>query len=223
MATAIAGVSASDVSALGIPLSTKFKSFVQASPYSAVYLPSSKKYGLAQGSGQGRDRIGVLVGPEYQTQQAIAAGTDEKLSIAAEDAAQETNAENDVVETANRNGEDDLTRRLAAQENEVVAAAALEPHNNRVQHGVAEFEPQLQHVHQPYQHQYQSFAAVSPFRFSWHPEQVAEQQQAQQRYDPFAYYDQRSAYAVHPQQFYPFQQQNVLPINPYQFRGHYHQ
>lgn len=218
VATAIAGVSASEVSSLGIPLN-KFKSFSQIMPYSEVHFPSAKKYGLAQGTGQGRDRLGVLVGPEYQSADAATSGADEKLiPIPADDTVQ--------VEVANGSGQgkteennghndendDDLSRRLTSQENDLVASIP----SLRAQQPIS-IDQYQQHQLQPY-----SFVpATLPFRYNWHPEQVPLEQAP--RYEPLAYFDQRAAYGLPSQyyQFHPQSQQNFMPINPYQYRGQY--
>lgn len=223
IATAIAGISASEVSALGIPIGSKFKTFMQSSPNSAVYVTGSKKYGLAQGSGQGRDRFGILVGPDYQSAQTETSDnkdTDKQQIIPADEAhaGESTTAERDI-ENADRIGEEDLTRRLTSQENALVAALnpqkfRVDPFQQQSQHH--QQQQQLQHF-QPY-----AFAAqTSPFHYNWQPQEQQHVFEQPSRYEPYSYFDNRASAYVMPHQFYPFQQANVLPVNPYQFRQHY--
>lgn len=218
VATAIAGVSASEVSALGIPLN-KFKAYVQAKPYAEMYFSSDKKYGLAQGSGQGRDRLGVLVGPDYQSTDSDTSGAAEKLSPIPADDTVQVDVANDAGQRDSEqqhsnidDRDDELSRRLTSQENELVASNP----SLHVQHPISVEQFQQQQF-QPY-----SFVpATSPFRYNWHPESVQLEQAP--RYEQLAYFDQRAGYGV-PQQYYPFHpqsQQHLLPINPYQYRGHY--
>lgn len=166
MATAIAGVSASEVSSLGIPLSTKFKTFVQSLPVSEVYIPmggSAKKYGLAPGAGHGRDRYGVLVGPEYKQQ------SGEEVIAAADDSTQKelpTNTDDTTqVEAAvlpntknvptDDNQNDELAQTLTSQEQQLVNGLM-----HQTLRGAAEPQPQFQ-FQQP-QHQHLTAVAIQP-------------------------------------------------------------
>lgn len=238
VATAIAGVSAAEVSALGIPIN-KFRQMVKATPYAGVFEPvasaAGKKYGLAQGSGQGRDRFGVLVGPEYQAE-------DEPIAPISEPSANAIAADADSVEvkvsgqrieehaptnsaTGAEVNDDELAQRLTFQESELVAANPALRGQNQQQQPITLEQFHQQHI-QPYQQQHiQPYASYVPaaFRYNhagnWHPE-LAEQTA---RYEPLAYFDQRAAYGVvqPQQQYYNPYQPNVLQINPYQFRAHY--
>lgn len=202
IATAIAGVSPNEVAALGIPL--KYKTpYVQETSSSSIYLPT-RKYGLAQGTG--RDRIGVLVGPDFKNDVQLSS---EQQPIAAEEPNSpptETKYENyEEIEAPRPEPEDNNRSYIHQQENELLLPPISQ--NNQPQVGPQDI-PHLQPVQYPF------IPPVSPFRFNWNSEPV----DPAPHYEPLPFYDQRSYQFP---QFYPFQQ-NSLPINPYHFQSHFH-
>lgn len=201
IATAIAGISPSEVAELGIPL--KYKTpFIQETASSSIYLPT-RKYGLAQGTG--RDRIGVLVGPDFQND--VKPEIDSQPIAAEEPYSPQTETKYesyDEIEAQRPEPADNTRSAVQQQENELLLPPI--PLNS---------QPQVapQNIPQQTAVQYPFIPPVSPFRFNWNSEPVDQAA----RYEPLPYYDQR-AYQV--PQFYPFQQ-NTLPIHPYHFQSHF--
>lgn len=202
IATAIAGISPNEVAALGIPL--KYKTpFFQETANSAIYLPT-RKYGLAQGTG--RDRIGVLVGPDFNND---VQPSPDQPSISSEEPIHlkiETKYESyDEIEAQRPEPVENIRSNNHQQENDLLLPPI--PQINQPQIGQRDI-PHIQPVQYPF------IPPVSPFRFNWNSEPA----EPAPHYEPLPFYDQRAYQVPH---FYPFQQ-NTLPINPYHFQSHFH-
>lgn len=158
-----------------------------------MYIPTSKKYGLAPGNSL--DRLGLLVGPDYAHESRI----NEKDISAIDDLRineKDLMAKAPVEDESKEEKQDKLNAG-----NELLPP--LKPRGPRPQPTTA--EP----IHPV---QYPFIPPVSPFRFNWDTEPL----EPAPGYEPIPFFDQR---AYNFPQFYPFP--NVLPIHPFQFQNRY--
>lgn len=197
IATAIAGISPSEVSGLGIPIGgggQKFKSFLRET--AQVYLPSSKKYGLAPASEFDR---AVLVGPGFVHDARI----NEKDINAVEDQRMKVAISTDGIDVTEKSEEgEESSGDDRPQENELL------PVIHNIGQGPAALKP-LEPINGGSHTQYPFIPPVSPFRFNWNTEPL----DPTPGYEPIPFFDQR-AYSF--PQFYPFP--NVLPMNPFHYQ-----
>lgn len=195
IATAIAGISPSEVSGLGIPIGgggQKFKSFLRET--AQVYLPSSKKYGLAPATEFDR---AILIGPGFVHESRIK----EKDINAVEDQAMKVVISTDGIDVTEKSEEVESFVKEHPQENELLP----------VLHSTGQGPVALQQPSEPIHGgaQYPFIPPVSPFRFNWNTEPL----DPAPGYEPIPFFDQR-AYSF--PQFYPYP--NVLPMNPYHYQ-----
>lgn len=207
IATAIAGISPSEVSGLGIPIGgggQKFKTFLRES--AQVYLPSSKKYGLAPATEFDR---AVLIGPGFVHESRI----NEKDINAVEDQGMKVVISTDGIDVTEKPEESPGTEH--SQENAEEGESSGTDHQQEnellpVLHSTGHGPVALQHsepIHAGAQ--YPFIPPVSPFRFNWNTEPL----DPAPGYEPIPFFDQR-AYSF--PQFYPYP--NVLPMNPYHYQ-----
>lgn len=195
IATALAGISPSEVSALGIPIHHKYKAYFRAGTApQQMYIPSSKKYGLATGNSP--DRLALLVGPDYAhesriNEKNISALDDQSTVTIVAPAAEEVDSKMPL----------DEKKEDSTGENELLPP--LKPRGPRPQPTTAE---PIHPVPYPF------IPPVSPFRFNWDTEPL----EPAPGYEPIPFFDQR---AYNFPQFYPFP--NVLPIHPFQFQNRF--